>query len=62
MLKAKAFKCVHKNEEHPRSLRKSACKEEVIMHIDASPLQQKLVSRGITNLLAECEHSQHTNA
>ena len=34
MLKAKAFKHVHKNKEHPSSLNKNAHKKGVIMHIE----------------------------
>lgn len=44
MLKAEAFKRVHKNKEHPGSLCKSTQKEGVIMHIEMLVLCNKNLS------------------
>lgn len=44
MLKAEAFKCVHKNKKHPSSLCKSTYKEGVIMHIEKLVLCNKNLS------------------
>lgn len=45
MLRAVAFKCVHKNKEYPSSLCKSTHKEGVIMHIEMLVLCSKNVSQ-----------------